>query len=100
MVAVNVGRMPVRSAPSVPSDLAGDAAEAAEVDAVPIPEGPARRERLTTIEGQPPDLAKLPAGCAFAPRCAHAVDRCRVEAPGDTMLGPGHATRCWLHVPA
>ena len=65
-----------------------------------IPRLGARRERLTTIEGQPPDLAKLPAGCAFAPRCAHAVDRCRVEAPGDTMLGPGHATRCWLHVPA
>jgi oligopeptide/dipeptide ABC transporter ATP-binding protein len=65
-----------------------------------IPRLGTRRERLTTIEGQPPDLANLPGGCAFAPRCGHAVDRCRVEAPGETMVAPDHATRCWLHVPA
>ena len=65
-----------------------------------IPRLGARRGRLTTIEGQPPDLAALPAGCAFAPRCPHAVDRCRQEAPGETTLAPGHATRCWLHAPA
>ena len=65
-----------------------------------IPRLGTRRDRLTTIEGQPPDLAKLPAGCAFAPRCPHAVDRCRAEAPGETMVAPDHATRCWLHGPA
>jgi oligopeptide/dipeptide ABC transporter ATP-binding protein len=65
-----------------------------------IPRLGTRRDRLTTIEGQPPDLAKLPAGCAFAPRCPHAVDRCRAEAPGETTVAPDHATRCWLHVPA
>src|ERR1700756_478530 len=36
-------------------------------------------QRLTAIEGQPPDLAALPPGCAFAPRCARAFDRCRRE---------------------
>src|SRR5262244_1503555 len=38
-------------------------------------------QRLTAIEGQPPDLAELPPGCAFAPRCPRAVDRCREAAP-------------------
>ena len=65
-----------------------------------IPRLGARRDRLTTIDGQPPDLANLPAGCAFAPRCPHAMDRCRVEAPGETPVAPGHATRCWLNAPA
>jgi oligopeptide transport system ATP-binding protein len=32
---------------------------------------------LSSIEGQPPDLANLPAGCAFAPRCDYAETRCR-----------------------
>jgi oligopeptide/dipeptide ABC transporter ATP-binding protein len=63
-----------------------------------IPRLGVRRDRLTTIEGQPPDLARLPAGCAFAPRCAHALERCRAEAPGDTQLAPDHAAKCWLHV--
>ena len=37
--------------------------------------------RLRIIQGRPPDLAALPAGCAFAPRCAHAQPRCLDEAP-------------------
>ena len=37
--------------------------------------------RLATIPGQPPDLANLPAGCAFAPRCPHAADECRAAPP-------------------
>ena len=35
------------------------------------------REPLTTIEGQPPDLANLPPGCSFAPRCPLAQDSAR-----------------------
>jgi oligopeptide/dipeptide ABC transporter ATP-binding protein len=65
-----------------------------------IPRLGARRDRLTTIEGQPPDLVKLPAGCAFAARCAHVMERCRQEAPPETAVAPHHATRCWLNVPA
>jgi len=65
-----------------------------------IPRLGARRDRLTTIEGQPPDLVALPPGCAFAPRCPHAVERCRREAPAETVVGPEHATRCWLNGPA
>jgi oligopeptide/dipeptide ABC transporter ATP-binding protein len=65
-----------------------------------VPRLGARSDRLTAIEGQPPDLATLPPGCAYAPRCALAMDRCRTEAPPEVGVGAGHATRCWLHVTA
>jgi peptide/nickel transport system ATP-binding protein len=61
-----------------------------------IPRLGVRRERLTAIEGQPPDLSRLPAGCAFAPRCPSVMERCRVEAPPETVVEAGHVTRCWL----
>ena len=38
-------------------------------------------EKLYSVQGQPPDLADLPYGCAFHPRCAYAIDRCREEYP-------------------
>jgi len=56
--------------------------------------------RLTAIDGVPPDLAQLPAGCAFAPRCPQAIARCAVDVPPAFALGPGHAARCWLAGPA
>jgi len=52
--------------------------------------------RLTAIAGQPPDLAALPRGCSFAPRCPQAVDRCRIEAPPAFSIGEGRVARCWL----
>jgi oligopeptide/dipeptide ABC transporter ATP-binding protein len=53
------------------------------------------RAKLDPIEGQPPDLTRLPPGCAFAPRCAFRVDRCR-EAPALAASGePGHMSACW-----
>jgi oligopeptide/dipeptide ABC transporter ATP-binding protein len=54
-----------------------------------------RRARLVPIEGQPPDLARLPPGCAFAPRCAFRVERCRLEVPPLRSVGNGHASACW-----
>ena len=65
-----------------------------------IPRLGAKLDQLRAIDGQPPDLATLPRGCALAPRCADALDRCRVEAPDETPLADGHATRCWLHGPS
>jgi oligopeptide/dipeptide ABC transporter ATP-binding protein len=62
-----------------------------------VPRLGAKREHLTAIEGQPPDLATLPAGCAFAPRCSQVMDRCRTEAPPEIRVANGHTTRCWLH---
>jgi peptide/nickel transport system ATP-binding protein len=51
-------------------------------------------KRLQTIAGSPPDLSKLPAGCAFAERCGWAVDACRVAQPAEVALGDGHSARC------
>jgi oligopeptide/dipeptide ABC transporter ATP-binding protein len=55
-----------------------------------------RSERLWNIEGQPPDLANLPPGCPFHPRCPKAEDRCRREVPPEFRVDEGHMTRCWL----
>jgi oligopeptide/dipeptide ABC transporter ATP-binding protein len=55
-----------------------------------------RRARLDPIEGQPPDLTRLPSGCAFTPRCAFSVDRCRAEIPPlRAVNGAGHVSACW-----
>jgi oligopeptide/dipeptide ABC transporter ATP-binding protein len=56
------------------------------------------REPLYAIPGQPPDLANLPAGCSFHPRCPHAMDRCRSEEPPDHTTGPEASARCWLPI--
>jgi peptide/nickel transport system ATP-binding protein len=47
--------------------------------------------------GEPPSLINPPAGCRFHPRCPHAMDICRTDAPGTTEVRPGHWTRCWLY---
>jgi oligopeptide/dipeptide ABC transporter ATP-binding protein len=55
-----------------------------------------RRARLDPIEGQPPDLTRLPSGCAFRPRCAFRVERCAAEVPPLRPIGaPGHVSACW-----
>ena len=55
-----------------------------------------RRARLAPIDGQPPDLTRLPPGCAFAPRCAFVVERCGREAPPLAAVGDGdHVSACW-----
>ncbi len=54
------------------------------------------RERLTAIDGQPPDLAAPPLGCAFHPRCPKAIDRCRAEDPPAFTVAAGQNARCWL----
>jgi oligopeptide/dipeptide ABC transporter ATP-binding protein len=56
-------------------------------------------ERLTAIDGQPPDLANLPPGCSFAPRCPVVTPRCRAEAPPQFAIEPGRGARCWLAEP-
>jgi oligopeptide transport system ATP-binding protein len=49
---------------------------------------------LFTIPGLPPDLSKLPPGCAFAPRCEAVTDLCRRRDPDLQDVTPGHATAC------
>ena len=53
------------------------------------------REKLEAIEGLPPDLIDLPAGCSFAPRCRYAYERCSQETPELQGVGDGHESACW-----
>jgi peptide/nickel transport system ATP-binding protein len=56
--------------------------------------GAARGARLATIAGSVPELADLPAGCAFAPRCTLAAPECLAGRPAPRVLGPDHAASC------
>ena len=60
-----------------------------------IPSG-AAGSRLHPIQGHPPSLSQLPRGCAFAPRCAWAVEVCRATAPEPVPVSaePPHGSAC------
>jgi oligopeptide transport system ATP-binding protein len=49
---------------------------------------------LYTIAGLPPDLSKAIPGCAFAPRCEFAVERCHTTVPALVESSPGRANAC------
>ncbi|KFE56436.1 ABC transporter ATP-binding protein [Pseudomonas syringae] len=57
-------------------------------------DGLRKSERLTSIPGAPPDLANLPAGCAFAPRCPRASDVCLREVPPIEDIRTEHSVSC------
>ena len=56
-----------------------------------------RGVRLIPITGQPPNLARMPSGCKFHPRCPYAFDRCVVDEPPLIPLENGQTVRCWLY---
>ncbi len=57
-------------------------------------------KELTTIPGSVPNLADLPPGCKFAPRCVERVrnelEICTQEEPELKLIAPNHKVRCWL----
>jgi peptide/nickel transport system ATP-binding protein len=53
------------------------------------------RPRLQEIPGLVPILTQPIIGCAFAPRCGFATDRCRKESPPLVDAGAGHLAACW-----
>jgi peptide/nickel transport system ATP-binding protein len=55
----------------------------------------ASKQKLFSIPGIPPDLAHLPTGCKFAPRCSHATDVCRGDEPPLSSESPGHRFACY-----
>jgi oligopeptide/dipeptide ABC transporter ATP-binding protein len=57
------------------------------------------KEPLFAIPGQPPDLATLPPGCAFHPRCNEALPRCAAAQPDEVLVAGGWTARCWRAVP-
>ena len=70
------------------------------LSAIPIPDPKARRDRII-LQGDMPSALAPPPGCRFHTRCAHAIARCREEAPSLIDDG-GHATAChrWAELPA
>jgi oligopeptide/dipeptide ABC transporter ATP-binding protein len=55
-----------------------------------------RQARLDPVEGQPPDLTRLDAGCAFRARCRFAIDPCaKARPPLEAVVGPGHLAACF-----
>jgi oligopeptide/dipeptide ABC transporter ATP-binding protein len=54
-----------------------------------------RKEKLDPIEGMPPDLVHMDAGCPFRPRCRFAVERCKTENPPLISVAEAHQAACW-----
>jgi peptide/nickel transport system ATP-binding protein len=64
------------------------------LDAFPSIRGP--RRELRGIPGSPPNLARPPQGCRFAPRCPKVMDRCKTDPP-DFYQVDGRDVRCFLY---
>ncbi|MUV37373.1 Dipeptide transport ATP-binding protein DppD [Lentibacillus sp. JNUCC-1] len=61
-----------------------------------VPRLDLKEEKLTPIEGTPPDLFSPPKGCPFAARCPMAMEVCRHVPPPRTQLNDTHHVHCWL----
>ena len=55
-----------------------------------------KKTALTPIPGRPPNLAHLPIGCSFAPRCPSAMDICTQREPEEREVASGHMVKCFL----
>ena len=62
-----------------------------------VPRVDVRRRAYVPIRGEIPSPLAPPAGCHFHPRCPHAFDRCRAEAPVLREIAPGHRSACHLN---
>lgn len=65
-----------------------------------LPTLDAKRRDYQPIQGELPSPLAPPPGCAFHPRCPHAMARCKVEAPVLQSIGPGHRRACHLELAA
>jgi oligopeptide transport system ATP-binding protein len=54
------------------------------------------QERLTTVPGQPPNMQRLPSGCAFRTRCTYRMDICATELPPLRPIAPERSKACHL----
>lgn len=62
-----------------------------------VPRIDTRKRRFSAIKGELPSPLHPPSGCHFHPRCPHAMERCRVEAPALSDVAPGHRSACHLN---
>lgn len=61
-----------------------------------LPDVELKRQQLVEIGGQPPDLARLPPGCPFAPRCPERQPICEEAYPPAVPVESGHVAHCWV----
>lgn len=61
-----------------------------------LPDVELKRQRLIEIGGQPPDLARLPPGCPFAPRCPERQPVCEETYPPSVSVERDHVASCWV----
>ena len=54
-----------------------------------------RSQKLSVIDGLPPNLARLPRGCPFSPRCNYAISLCLEEKPALEEVGENHYAACF-----
>src|SRR5262249_448706 len=66
------------------------------LDSIPKIQGP-RLKRLRAIDGAVPDLAHLPAGCAFYDRCKDRMDVCTTKIPADISIDATHTAACYKY---
>jgi oligopeptide transport system ATP-binding protein len=65
------------------------------MDSIPRPD--VHTERLSPIQGAPPDLLNIPSGCPFHPRCPYAQQRCAQDDPQPVSIGgDGHESSCFF----
>jgi oligopeptide/dipeptide ABC transporter ATP-binding protein len=64
-----------------------------------LPSVELKRQQLVEIGGQPPDLARLPPGCPFAPRCPNRQPICTEAYPPPVAIENGHVAQCWVASP-
>ena len=69
------------------------------LSSVPRVESVKTQNKLTSIEGTPPDLFAPPSGCPFADRCEYSMKICREKMPPDFIISNGHGASCWLNHP-
>ncbi len=61
-----------------------------------LPKLGSQRKRLYQIEGEPPNLLRLPPGCGFSPRCPRVMDICKAEYPPMIPVNASRSAACWL----
>jgi oligopeptide/dipeptide ABC transporter ATP-binding protein len=65
-----------------------------------LPDAALGRGPLVEIGGQPPDPARLPSGCPFAPRCPERQAVCAEKFPPAVGIADGHVASCWVASPS
>ncbi|KAA3447935.1 oligopeptide ABC transporter ATP-binding protein [Mesorhizobium sp. SARCC-RB16n] len=68
------------------------------IAAAPVPD-PTRVRLEAPVQGEVPSPINPPSGCAFHPRCPHAVNRCRIDVPRLVPMADGRAVACHVRAP-